>query len=340
MKHILAFLLLTFFAGFARAEIYVAAPNTPDRIKQRPGVRVCKTTDEIQAALDDAWKDEDDVVMHTGAYSVTTPLHAYCSIRGEGAARFRWDGKKSKDFILTVTGVDGAWIQPSVSNLWFDGGQNGSSGLLVKNVHRAELSGLRFYRCRGTGLKVLEGWVLLARNIRVAYCHDCQPVYLSGFSAGILDMLSIVHCENNGPIVRISGCADVRQLGIENCDAGKNPVVLLESFWAGSVSGYITEENKGTSHLLVQNTDQARISRLSHWQTVDSPMPVGVVVKDCRHTVLDGMRAWNTSEALVRFIGCDPRDTYCKHLHHEDYGQDWGVQPKRLIEYVEREKGE
>jgi len=315
--------------------IRVCAPNSPDRIKQRPGVRLCKTTDEIQAALDDAWADEDDVVMKTGTYSVTRPLHAHCSIRGEGAARFRWDAKKSDDFILTVTGVDGAWIQPSVSNLWFDGGEKGACGLLVKNVHRAELSSLRLYRCSGTALKVLEGWVLLARNIRVGYCHECQPVYLSGFSAGILDMLSIVHCENNGPIVRIGGCADVRQLGIENCNAGKNPVVLLEGFWSGSLAGYITEENEGSCHLQIEESEQARLSRFSHWQKSDKPMPVGVIVKSCKHTVLDGLRAWNTAEALVRFVDCDPRDTYCRHIQ-EGYGQDWGVQPQRLFEYVKQ----
>ena len=314
----------------------ICAPNSPERIKQRPGVRLCKTTDEIQAAFDDAWKDEDDVVMHTGAYLVTKPLEAHCSIRGEGAARFQWNGKKGDHFLLTVTGVDGAWIQPSISNLWFDGGPKGACGLLVKNVHRAELSDLRFYRCRGTGLKVLEGWVLTARNIRVAYCYECQPVYLSGFSAGILDMLSIVHCKNNGPIVRIGGCADVRQLGIEDCDAGQNPVVLLDGFWSGCLNGYITERNKGSCHLRIEESEQARISRLSHWQTPDSPMPVAVVVKNCKHTVVDGLRAWNTSEVLVRFVDCDKRDSYATHIQ-EGYGQDWGVQPKGLIEYVSQE---
>lgn len=335
MKYLLTFLLLTLFAGLAHG-LTVATYNSSDSQKARADV-VCTVkdaTEVLQAAADKADKERDGLVLAGGHYFIKKTLTTHCEIRGIGAVRLQWTGPQTDGFILHHTGKSGKLHRPHLSGLLFDG-NNKVGGLLVNDVHNATVENLAFYRCRGVAFQITKGWVLCLRNISARYCNNCRAFDFSGLSASTVDMLGMVHIKGDGPIVTITGCADIRQLGIQNCDAGENPVVLLRSFWSGSLSGYITEQNKGTAHLVVEDTIGARIDRLSHWQKSDNPMPDGVVLKNCKAIQFGSMRAWNISGAMLRIMADCEDILYDRRLIREGYAQDYGVQPK----YIVREDG-
>ncbi|HUT88687.1 MAG TPA: hypothetical protein VMY37_04275 [Thermoguttaceae bacterium] len=309
MRYLLVFLLLT-FAGTAQA------------------------AEDIQAALDQAWKDRGEVVLQPGTYLVKNSLLAHCTIRAVGSARLQWSGPETDDYILRLIGVDGEIHSPHLSGLNFDGAKK-ARGLYVDNVHRGVLENLTFYRTRGMGLKIDRGWVLHARNLGVMYCEG-PALDASGLSAGSIYGLSIHDVTSaDAPIVTITGAADVRQLGIEDCDSGKHPVVRLRKFWAGSLDGFISERLKGSAILQVEDSFGSRIDRLSHWQEPKGRMAVGVVLRNCEAVRIGTMQGWNI-DTMVRIEG---DSTNCQVKR--EWIKDQSGTTKHLIDHAGRgAKGE
>ena len=314
----------------------VAAPNSSDRSKAKAdivfkGPLVC---DELQDAADQAWDERDTLVLSPGKYRIAKTIETHCSIRCEGYVWITWRGADDGSWMIRHTGVSGRIDPQDIVNLRLHGNKK-AAGLRVDDVHRSTIEGFYCWHTKGGGLKATKGWHLFIRNYSCNY-GETPALELAGFSVSVLDGFGAIHLKGDAPVLKVWGVADLRQVGIEDCDTGESCTVVLSKFNYARLSGLYTERLQAPSILRVKDSIGAKIERLSIWQEPKAPIPIVALVTKSKDVTIDRVRAWNVSDAIVRF-DADSTEDDCKATRvREMIRQNLNVQPRHLIDYAGR----